>query len=436
MAKAERAQRDYYEILGVERTASDKEIKAAYRKLALLHHPDKNPGDKGAEELFKQAAEAYAVLSDPEKRQRYDRFGRQGAPCFEGGFDPSTFSDFSDILGDLFGFAGGGRGGRSRATPGADLRYDLEIGFEEAAFGVTRSLKVPRLESCETCGGSGAAGGSAPVRCSGCGGRGQVHYSQGFFTLARTCPRCGGEGVTITDPCKECRGEGRVEMLRTLEVKIPRGVDNGARLRLVGEGEHGRRGGPRGDLYVVLSVAPHERFERDGNNVLSEVEIGYAQAVLGAEVEVETLHGKEELVIPAGNAPRRAVPHQGQGDRPAGRLRPRRPHRARGDPGAATGRPGRRAARPPAQARGARGSSGEGGARRPPSGSRPVRRMSGPMRQPVPPAAHPRPAPSGRVRGDRRRLGSGNTERRGSSFNRTGAASPFLLRPSKRKSFR
>ncbi len=301
MPKAERARRDYYEILGVERTATDKEIKAAYRRLALLHHPDKNPGDKGAEELFKQAAEAYAVLSDSAKRERYDRFGHQAAPGFDGGFDPSTFSDFSDILGDLFGFAGGGgRGSRSRATPGADLRYDLEIGFEEAAFGVTKSLKIPRLESCETCGGSGAAGGSSPVKCSGCGGRGQVHYSQGFFTLARTCPRCGGEGVTITDPCKNCRGEGRVEKLRTLEVKIPRGVDTGARLRVVGEGEHGRRGGPRGDLYVVLGVAPHERFERDGNNVLCEVEIGYAQAVLGAEVEVETLHGKEELVIPAG----------------------------------------------------------------------------------------------------------------------------------------
>ena len=301
MATAERAQRDYYEILGVVRSASDKEIKAAYRKLALLHHPDKNPGDKGAEELFKQGAEAYAVLSDPEKRQRYDRFGRQGTPSFEGGFDPSTFSDFSDILGDLFGFASaGGRGSRSRATPGADLRYDLEIGFEEAAFGVTKSLTVPRLERCETCDGTGAAGGSAPTRCAGCGGRGQVHYSQGFFTLARTCPRCGGDGVTISDPCRDCRGEGRVEMSRTLEVKIPRGVDSGARLRLVGEGEHGRRGGPRGDLYVVLSVAPHDRFERDGHNVLSEVEIGYAQAVLGAEVDVETLHGKEELVIPPG----------------------------------------------------------------------------------------------------------------------------------------
>ncbi|MEO8275287.1 MAG: molecular chaperone DnaJ [Thermoanaerobaculia bacterium] len=302
MATAERARRDHYEVLGVERTASDKDIKAAYRKLALLHHPDKNPGDKGAEELFKQAAEAYSVLSDSEKRERYDRFGHQGAAAggFEGGFDPSTFGDFSDILGDLFGFAGGRSGVRSRATAGADLRYDLEIGFEEAAFGVTRSLKIPRLEMCETCSGTGAAEGSSPVKCKGCGGRGQVQFSQGFFTLARTCAACGGEGVTIANPCKDCRGEGRVEMLRTLEVKIPRGVDNGARLRLVGEGEHGRRGGTRGDLYVVLSVAPHERFERDGQQVFSEVEIGFSQAVLGAEVEVETLHGTEELTIPAG----------------------------------------------------------------------------------------------------------------------------------------
>jgi molecular chaperone DnaJ len=305
MATAERARRDYYEVLGVPRTASEKEIKAAYRKLALLHHPDKNPGDKGAEELFKQAAEAYAVLSDSEKRGRYDRFGHQGAGGgFEGGFDPSTFSDFSDILGDLFGFSGfggrGGQGGRSRAAAGADLRYDLEIGFEEAAFGVTRSLKIPRLETCETCDGSGAASGSKAVKCAGCGGRGQVQFIQGFFTLARTCPQCGGAGETIADPCKSCRGEGRVEMVRTLEVKIPRGVDTGARLRLVGEGEHGRRGGPQGDLYVVLTVAPHERFEREGQHVLSEVEIGYSQAVLGAEVEVETLHGKEELVVPPG----------------------------------------------------------------------------------------------------------------------------------------
>jgi molecular chaperone DnaJ len=307
--------RDHYEVLGVERGATDKEIKAAYRKLALAFHPDKNPGDKAAEEKFKEGAEAYAVLSDSEKRARYDRFGHQAAPSFEGGFDPSTFSDFSDILGDLFGFGGFGGmgGGRGGAEAGADLRYDLTISFEEAAFGLTKKLEVPRLEGCDECGGSGAAAGSKPVTCSTCAGRGQVRYTQGFFTLARPCPACRGEGVTISDPCKSCRGEGRVERVRSLEVKIPAGVDTGARLRLVGEGEHGRRGGPKGDLYVVLSIAPHERYERDGTHVHAEVEVGYAQAVLGATVEVETLHGSKELEIPAGTRHGEQFRLRGQG---------------------------------------------------------------------------------------------------------------------------
>ena len=292
--------RDYYETLGVARDASEKEIKAAYRKLALQFHPDKNPGDKAAEEKFKEAAEAYAVLSDADKRARYDRFGAQGAPSFEGGFDPSTFGDFSDILGDLFGMGGfGGRAARGGAEPGADLRYDLEISFEEAAFGLTRKLQVPRLERCDD--------------CAACGGRGQVRFTQGFFTLARPCPSCRGEGVTIADPCKSCRGEGRVERVRSLEVKIPAGVDVGARLRLVGEGEHGRRGGPKGDLYVVLGIAPHEQFEREGTNVHAEVEIGFAQAVLGATVEVETLHGTKELEIPAGTRHGEQFRLKGQG---------------------------------------------------------------------------------------------------------------------------
>lgn len=307
--------RDFYEVLGVARGASDKEIKAAYRKLALLHHPDKNPGDKGAEELFKQAAEAYAVLSDPEKRARYDRFGHQGAPAFEGGFDPSTFADFSDILGDLFGFGGfgGGRSARGGAAAGADLRYDLRLTFEEAAFGLNRKLDIPRLETCETCSGSGAAPGTKPATCATCAGRGQVRYTQGFFTLARPCPTCRGEGVTVSDPCKECDGDGRIEQVRSLEVKIPPGVDAGARLRLLGEGEHGRRGGPAGDLYVVIDVAPHERYEREGPNVHAEVEIGYAQAVLGATVEVETLHGAKELEIPAGTRHGEQFRLKGQG---------------------------------------------------------------------------------------------------------------------------
>jgi molecular chaperone DnaJ len=309
--------RDYYEILGIERGSSEKEIKAAYRKLALKFHPDKNPGDKAAEEKFKEGAEAYAVLSDAEKRARYDRFGHRAAPSFEGGFDPSTFSDFSDILGDLFGLGGfggvGGGRGRGGAEAGADLRYDLTLSFEEAAFGLTKKLEIPRLEICDDCGGSGAAAGTKPSTCATCAGRGQVRYTQGFFTLARPCPACRGEGVTIADPCKGCRGEGRVERVRNLEVKIPAGVDTGARLRLVGEGEHGRRGGPKGDLYVVLGIAPHERYERDGNQVHSEVEVGYAQAVLGATVDVETLHGRKELEIPAGTKHGEQFRLRGQG---------------------------------------------------------------------------------------------------------------------------
>ncbi len=296
------ARRDYYEVLGVSRQATEKEIKAAYRRLALQYHPDKNPGDQGAEESFKEAAEAYAVLSDAEKRARYDRFGHQGAPAFDGGFDPGTFADFSDILGDLFGFGFGGRTQRGGPEPGADLRYDLGLTFEEAAFGATKSLQIPRLEGCESCGGSGAKPGTSVKSCGVCGGRGQVRYSQGFFTLARPCPQCRGEGTVIADPCATCRGEGRIEQRRTLEVKIPAGVDTGARLRLSGEGEHGRRGGRRGDLYVVVAVEPHATFHREGTHVLAEVEVGYAQAVLGTKLEVPTLHGPATLEIPPGTA--------------------------------------------------------------------------------------------------------------------------------------
>ena len=294
------AKRDYYEVLGVERTAGEKEIKSAYRKLAQKYHPDRNPGDKEAEENFKEAAEAYAVLSDADKRARYDRFGHQGVSgAGAGGFDPTIFADFSDILGDFFGLGGGARrpGGMTR---GADLRYDLTLTFEEAAFGTETTLRIPRLENCPECSGSGSAGGKAPATCSACGGRGQVRFTQGFFTVARTCPQCRGEGRVVTDPCKECKGEGRVERERSISVKIPSGVDTGARLRLAGEGEHGRNGGPPGDLYVVVQVRPHLRFRRDGSTVLSRVTISYPQAVLGASIEVDTLHGVSPLEIPAG----------------------------------------------------------------------------------------------------------------------------------------
>jgi molecular chaperone DnaJ len=304
--------RDYYEVLGVARDATTQQIKAAYRRLALKYHPDKNPGDHSAEEKFKEAAEAYAVLSDEEKRARYDRFGREAPGGFgAGGFDPTIFGDFSDILGDLFGFGGAQR--RGGGVPGADLRYELELTFEEAAFGVMRTIEFPRLETCGECSGSGSAGGKAPATCRTCGGAGQVRFSQGFFTVARTCPACNGEGRVVTDPCPECGGEGRVERERQLEVRIPAGVDTGARLRLTGEGEHGRRGGRTGDLYVVLSVAPHAEFRREGANVLATAEITYAQAVLGAEIEVPTLHGPEKLAIPAGTAPGRLFRLKGMG---------------------------------------------------------------------------------------------------------------------------
>ncbi len=294
--------RDYYEILGVERSAEEREIKSAYRKLALRYHPDKNPGDAAAEESFKAAAEAYAVLSDPEKRARYDRYGHQGV-AGSGGFDPTIFADFSDILGDLFGFGdpfGRRRGGAGGPARGADLRYDLTLSFEEGVFGVETTLRIPRLESCEACRGTGSAGGTAPALCSACGGRGQVRFTQGFFTVARTCPQCRGEGRVIADPCAACRGEGRVEQERSLTVKIPAGVDTGARLRLSGEGEHGRHGGPPGDLYVVLQVRSHARLTRDGSTVFGRVAVAFPQAVLGAAVEVETVHGTATLDVPAG----------------------------------------------------------------------------------------------------------------------------------------
>ncbi len=299
------AVRDYYEILAIDREASQREVKAAYRKLAVRFHPDRNPGDKQAEEKFKEAAEAYAVLSDTDKRARYDRFGHRAvAGGGFSGFDPTVFGDFSDILGDFFGFGFGDMFGRGRRAgtgqPGADLRYELHIELEKAAFGAEETLEIPRLETCPDCSGSGSAAGAKAESCQACAGQGQVRFTQGFFTVARTCPQCGGEGRVVTNPCGGCRGEGRVERRRKIQVKIPAGVDNGTRLRLTGEGEHGRRGGPTGDLYVDIGVEPHEVFLREGPHVLSELELAFPQAVLGAEVEVETLHGSEKLSVPPG----------------------------------------------------------------------------------------------------------------------------------------
>jgi len=291
--------KDYYETLAVERGATQQQIKSAYRKLAVRFHPDRNPGDKGAEGRFKEAAAAYAVLSDPQKRQGYDRFGHRGVTGGDfGGFDPTVFGDFADILGDFFGF--GGRRPRGSGQPGADLRYELVISLEEAAFGAEKSLRIPRLETCETCGGDGSAEGARASTCVSCGGAGQVQFAQGFFTVARPCPRCRGEGRVITDPCKSCRGEGRRERQRLIEVTIPAGVDDGSRLRLRGEGEHGRRGGPTGDLYIDIGVEEHEIFQRQGAHTLARVDLSYAQAVLGTTIEVPTLHGEVTLDVPPG----------------------------------------------------------------------------------------------------------------------------------------
>ncbi|CAA9418572.1 MAG: Chaperone protein DnaJ [uncultured Pyrinomonadaceae bacterium] len=301
------SKRDYYEILSISKTATDAEIKTAYRKLAVQYHPDKNPDDHTAEEKFKEAAEAYSVLSDAQKRAAYDRFGHQGVGAGASGFGGAAgFSNIEDIF-DLFGFGdvfGGQSGGRSSrrtaAQRGADLRYDLEITLEEAAAGKEEKLRIPRLETCDECDGKGAEKGSEPETCITCSGSGQTRYQQGFFSVMRTCPNCGGKGNIIKNPCVKCRGAGRVEREKTLEVKIPAGVETGSRLRVSGEGEAGTQGGAAGDLYVVVHVKEHDVFERQGANLYSAVPVTFAQAALGAEIKVKTLDGEEDLKIPAG----------------------------------------------------------------------------------------------------------------------------------------
>ncbi len=301
--------RDYYVVLGVARDAQVTEIKKAYRELAVKYHPDRNAGDSEAEERFKEAAQAYAVLSDPEKRARYDRFGHQGVDGQSfSGFDPTAFGDFADILGDLFGFGDifGGRQSRGRQgrRRGHDLQYTLRISLEEAARGVERSIRVPRLENCETCGGSGSKPGTTPEACGTCGGNGQVMFRRGFLSVAQTCPSCSGAGRVNRYPCEGCSGRGRVEQEATLEVTVPAGVDNGMRLRLTGEGEGGPHGGQSGDLYVVMGVAPHDVFERDGDDLHMELPISVFQAMLGAEIEVMTIQNEISLVeVSAGTQP-------------------------------------------------------------------------------------------------------------------------------------
>lgn len=303
------AKEDYYQTLGLDKSAEQQEIKKAYRRLAMKYHPDKNPDDNGAEEKFKQVKEAYEVLSDPQKRQAYDQFGHagvhggpggHGAGGFQGGGFEGFSNIFEDIFGDVFGQGGGGRrgGGPNQAHRGSDLRYSLELSLEDAVAGVMRDIRVPTLVSCKECDGSGAKRGSKPIDCPTCEGFGQVRIQQGFFTIQQTCPSCHGQGQVIQDPCTACHGQGRVEETKHLSVKIPAGVDTGDRVRLAGEGEAGVHGGPPGDLYVQVRVKEHTIFRREEDNLHCEVPLAFTRAAIGGEIEVPTLNGRVTLKIP------------------------------------------------------------------------------------------------------------------------------------------
>ena len=309
------AKRDYYEVLGLERGVDAADVKKAYRRLAMKYHPDRNPDSDTAEEKFKEATEAYEILSDGEKRQAYDQFGHAAVDPSAGGgagFNGGGFGDvFSDVFGDIFG----GRA-RSSVQRGADLRYGLELDLEQAVSGDSVDIRVPVLTSCEDCGGSGAKAGTQPSGCPDCGGSGQIRVAQGFFSLQQTCPRCRGAGQVITDPCRTCGGNGRIEKTKTLSVKIPPGVDNGDRIRLTGEGEGGVNGGPAGDLYVQISVRDHPIFSRDGKNLYCEVPLSFADAALGGELEVPTLDGRVKLKIPAETQTGRHFRLRGKGVKP------------------------------------------------------------------------------------------------------------------------
>lgn len=309
------SRRDYYEVLGVGRDADAAELKSAYRKLALRYHPDRNREDPEATEKFKEASEAYAVLSDSEKRERYDRFGHAGgggAGAGAGGFagfDPSTFADFSDLFGDLFG-----SGPRERHTAGSDLVYRMEVTLKNAAFGVEAPVVVSRLQKCDACKGTGAESGSRPVTCAACRGRGRQRISQGFLMITRPCPNCGGDGKVIEKPCSECRGDGRTRGQRKLEIRIPAGVETGSRLRLAGEGDVGPAGGPPGDLYVVLTVLQEEPFEREGDDLVVRLNLPFPTLVLGGEVSVPTLEGEPaKITIPHGTQAGSEIRLRGRG---------------------------------------------------------------------------------------------------------------------------
>lgn len=317
---------DFYELLGVPRDATPEAIKSAYRKAALKYHPDRNPGNREAGERFRLAAEAYSVLSDPEKRSRYDRFGPDAVRGAGGGpgFDPSSFVDFADILGDFFGFGMGGTVARGRRRQGEDLRADVRLTFEKAAFGTDVTVPLSRQETCESCGGRGGRGGAGATTCATCRGQGQLQFRQGFFAMSRPCPECEGTGERVKDACPDCRGEGRVLRHRTLTIHVPAGVDDGARLRLTGEGNRGRAGGRAGDLYVVIAVAAHETFRRDGSDVILTWAVPFPLAALGGTVTVPTLEGDAALDLPPGTAAGRVFTLKSKGI-------PRLDGRGRGD---------------------------------------------------------------------------------------------------------
>ena len=318
------SKRDYYEVLGVAKNASDAELKKAYRRAAQKHHPDRNPDNAEAEEKFKEAKEAYEVLCDAQKRTAYDQFGHAGVDPsmgggrggFGGGGGGANFSDiFGDVFGDIFGGGGGARGGQ-RVYRGADLRYNLELSLEDAVRGTTVKIRVPTFTTCKTCNGSGAKKGTQPSTCTTCGGHGQVRMQQGFFSVQQTCPRCKGTGTTIGDPCGDCHGQGRVKEQKTLSVKVPAGVDTGDRIRLANEGEAGENGGPPGDLYVQIQVKEHAIFKRDDANLYCEVPISYATAALGGELEVPTLDSRVKLKVPEGTQTGKLFRMRGKGVKP------------------------------------------------------------------------------------------------------------------------
>jgi len=311
------AKADFYEVLGVSRDVSDQELKSAYRKQALKYHPDRNPGDQAAEENFKAASEAYQVLSDPDKRAAYDRYGHAGLGG-NGGFNGSPFAggvDIGDIFGDLFGemFSTGGGQRGTRQRRGDDLRFDLTINFEDAFYGTEQEVRIRRLDTCETCSGRGTSSGRGPTTCTQCGGRGQLRYQQGFFSVARTCSACGGAGQVIGDPCGTCHGQTRVNSELKLKVKVPPGVEEGTRIRYAGEGDAGRSGGPKGDLFIVLAIRPHDFFERNGSDLHCVIPVSFPQAALGAEFEIPGLGGPVNLKIPEGTQGGKEIRIRGRG---------------------------------------------------------------------------------------------------------------------------